>query len=401
MRRNRRRSPRFSILICVFVLACSFGTLVESDGGAAPSGVRQGEGPAPYYPGPSEDWERRTPEEVGMSSELLEKALATAKGYAAQVPKDPAEMIRGRIANEKHNEIVGPTKERGDLNGVVLRHGYIVSELGDTKRVDMTFSVSKSFLSTVAALAVDRGLIRSVHDPVKDYVDDRGFDTPNNARITWHHFLQQTSEWEGTLWGKPHWIEEEPGHELREPGTFLEHNDVRVNRLALSLLRVWKRPLPEVIKEQVMDPIGATDAWQWHGYRNSEVKIEGKKMVCVSGGGHWGGGVWMSSRDLARFGHLFLRRGKWKDRQLISEKWMDMARTPCPVYPEYGYMWWLNTDKKLWPHAPESSFAARGAGSSMIWVDPEHDLVLVLRWFDWEKGDEILKDLIAAVKETT
>ena len=66
----------------------------------------------------------------------------------------------------------------------------------------MTFSITKSFLSTVAGLAWDRGLIRDVQDRVKDYVDDGGFDSPHNAQITWDHFLRQTNEWEGILWDK-------------------------------------------------------------------------------------------------------------------------------------------------------------------------------------------------------
>ena len=100
----------------------------------------------------------------------------------------------------------------------------------------------------------------------------------------------------------------------------LGHNDVRVNRLSLSLLRLWKRPLPDVLGEYIMEPIDASDTWQWHGYRNSEVDVEGETILSVSGGGHWGGGVWMSTRGLARFGYLHLRRGKWKDQQLLSEQ---------------------------------------------------------------------------------
>src|SRR3712207_9230350 len=67
----------------------------------------------------------------------------------------------------------------------------------------MTFSVSKSYLATLAGLAVDRGLIRDLDDPVREYVDDGGFDGPHNSRITWRHLLQLTSEWQGTLWCKP------------------------------------------------------------------------------------------------------------------------------------------------------------------------------------------------------
>ena len=358
--------------------------------------------PEVYFPGPGDAWIAKTPEQVGMSRGGVDKAIATAKKYPADIPMDPAEMMRVRIADEAHNELIGPTKERAEINGIVLRHGYLVAEFGDTRRVDMAFSITKSFLATIAGLAFDQGFIKNFHDPVKKSVDDGGFDSPHNAKITWHHFLQQTSEWEGTLFDKPHWAEEKPGHVRQKPGAVLGHNDVRVNRLSLSLLRLLQRPLPDVLKEYIMEPIDASDTWQWHGYRNSEVDVDGEKMLSVSGGGHWGGGVWMSTRDLARFGYLHLRRGRWKDQRLLSEQWIDAAFVPCEVYPdyEYGYMWWVNTEGKNWPRAPRTSFAARGAGSGIVWVDPENDLVFVLRWFDWSQGDEILYDLVAAVKKS-
>lgn len=359
-----------------------------------------------YYPGPGEGWERKQPEEVGMDSGLLDEAVGFALARESREPKDLKVAIALSQAGEPHNQIIGPVKERGSVNGLILRHGYIVAEWGDTRRVDMTFSVTKSYLSTVAGLAFDRGLIRSVHDPVREYVQDGGFDSPHNSRITWHHLLNQTSEWEGTLWGKPDWADRPQGEraeyhkrELREPGTRWKYNDVRVNRLALALLRVWRRPLPQVLKEHVMDPIGASTTWEWHGYENSWLTIDGLQMQSVSGGGHWGGGMWISARDHARFGYLCLRRGKWKDRQLVSEQWIDMASTPTPIHPTYGYMnWYLNTERRLLPSAPEMSYYHAGAGMNAIWVDPEHDLVVVVRWIDRQQLDGFIQRVLAALK---
>ena len=79
------------------------------------------------------------------------------------------------------------------------------------------------------------------------------FETPHNRRITWNHLLRQTSDWEGTLWGKPDWADR-PGDKPQEwltrkrnaPGTSYKYNDVRVNVFALALLNVWRRPLPAV-----------------------------------------------------------------------------------------------------------------------------------------------------------
>jgi CubicO group peptidase (beta-lactamase class C family) len=122
-----------------------------------------------------------------------------------------------------------------------------------------------------------------------------------------------------------------------------------------------------VLREEIMEPIGASSSWRWFGYDNSWVDVDGQKMQSVSGGGHWGGGLFINAYDMARFGYLFLRNGKWKDRSIVSEKWMDMARRPGPDNPNYGYAnWYLNPDRKVLPAAPASAthFVGNAATSS-------------------------------------
>jgi CubicO group peptidase (beta-lactamase class C family) len=114
-------------------------------------------------------------------------------------------------------------------------------------------------------------------------------------------------------------------------------------------------------------------------------------MPSVPGGSHWGGGLWMSTRDHARFGLLMLRGGAWGQQRLLNAAWIDEMRQPCPINPLYGFLWWLNTGRTSLPSAPASSYAARGAGSNVIWIDPEHDLVIVLRWIDKGSVDGFLK----------
>ncbi|MGH9900077.1 MAG: serine hydrolase domain-containing protein [Pyrinomonadaceae bacterium] len=355
---------------------------------------------AVYYPSPGDGWQRKEPAEVGMDPALLAEAVSYARTHETQIPKDFSTQI------ETFGSLLGPLpKERGGTNGMIIRHGFIVAEWGDTKRIDPTYSAAKSFLSTLLGLAIDRHLVADVHDPVRKYVTDGGYDSPHNQKIIWEQHAQQTSEWEGTLWSKSHdfvGIEQfgkgqRKPRALSEPGTHWEYNDVRINRLALSLLEVWKRPLPEVLRTEIMDPIGAASTWQYHGYDNSDVVIDGKRMKSVSGGTRWGGGLWISTRDEARFGYLFLRRGKWRDRQLISENWVKPATTPGQLGPDYGYLWWLNTRRKQWPSAPASSFAAIGYGSNTIWVDPEHDLVVVWRWHEGN-GEELFKRILASIR---
>lgn len=151
-----------------------------------------------------------------------------------------------------------------------------------------------------------------------------------------------------------------------------------------------------------MDPIGASPSWRWHGYNNSWVLLDGLKMQSVSGGGHWGGGMFISTRDQARFGLLFLRKGNWKGKQLISKKWIEMLRVPTPANQRYGYMWWLNTKKEALPSAPESVYYASGFGGNYIVIDEEHDLVVVVRWVGNTRIlDGILKRVLASLETST
>lgn len=308
------------------------------------------------------------------------------------------------------SEITGPVKPRGGPSGLVLRGGRIAAEWGDTTVADMTFSVAKSYLAILAGLAVSDGLIKSIEEPVGATVKGPWFECPHNAQITWRHLLQQSSEWQGEIWGKSDQVDHNrqitggdnsrKGHKraLQAPGAFYEYNDVRVNVLAYSLLQRFRRALPDVLRERVMDPIGASKAWEWHGYANSFVEIGGKRVQSVSGGAHWGGGMFISTRDHARMGLLIARRGLWSGRQVLPASWVDAMLTPSPTNDSYGLMWWLNRGTSRQKQAPATSVYALGAGNNIIWVDRENDLVTALRWIDKAKFGGFVEHLMAAVK---
>ena len=380
----------------------------------------------PYYPGPADQWERRSPQQVGVDAARLQEAINFAAANESKAPRNLEVAHYQTFGREPFGQAVGPFKERGDPTGIVLRGGYIVAEWGDTARVDMTFSVTKSFLSTVVGLAYDRKMIRSLQDRVRDYVPpvlslapNQGagraeslgeprllepFETEHNRKITWEHLLRQTSDWEGTLWGKPEWADrpsnnpaEWRSRRRNEPGAAYEYNDVRVNALALAALGVWRRPLPQVLREHVMDQLDASPTWRWYGYETSWVELDGEAVQSVSGGGHWGGGMFINARDMARFGLLTLRRGRWKDKQIISEGWLRMATTPTAAQPTYGFMnFFLNTGRKYLPSAPASAFAHVGNGTNIIYVDPENDLVVVARWIENGAVDGFISRVLAS-----
>ena len=356
---------------------------------------------AVYYPDPGDGWRRVRPADVGLDSVGLARAVATAQASEINWSLDMKQQLATNTAREPNPEILGPYLDRGHQNGIILRHGYIVAEWGDTRRLDMTFSVAKSYLSMVAGLAFDQGKIADVDQPVGKTVSDGGYQSAHNQPITWRMHLNQTSEWQGELWGKPDRADRRMGYDrtLQTPGTFWEYNDVRVNRLALSLLRVWNRPLPEVLRTELMDPIGASSTWEWHGYRTSLTEQGGRQVESVSGGGHWGGGFWASTRDHARVGLLLLRQGHWKNRQVLSERWLALATTPTPIRPNYGFLFWLNTERRQYPSASARAFFALGAGGNVIYIEPEHDLVMVLRWTATDRIDEIIRLVVSSLTQ--
>jgi CubicO group peptidase (beta-lactamase class C family) len=381
--------------IFVFVLALAHASLAAAQ--------------AHYFPARL-DWERRTPQQAGMIATEVEVAVAFAVANENPAPKDLALAHATTLgAGEPFDTPIGPHKPRSAANGLIIRNGYVVAEWGDTKSVDMTFSVTKTFLSTVVGLAWDKGLIRDVNDRVRDYMPPGVdlFDDPHNQPITWDHLLRQTSDWRGTLWGKPDWADrpegkpdEWPNRQLHAPGSRYKYNDVRVNVLALAALHVLRRPLPEVLREAIMEPIGASSTWRWHGYENSWIELDGRKVQSMTGGGHWGGGMFINAWDMARFGYLFLRNGRWNDRQLVSEKWVQMARTPGTGNNEYGYMnWFLNTDRKPLPSVPESTVTFRGNGQNIIYIDWRNDLVVVTRWIAGGNAlNEFLGKVVTAIR---
>src|SRR5215471_18345280 len=279
-------------------------------------------GDRPYYPDRFQ-WQHKNPSEVGMDPARIDEAVKFAVESENPATKDLTLLLSTTFGRaEPLDNPIGPVKARGAANGLIIRRGFIVAEWGDPSRVDMTFSVTKTFLTTVVGLAWQRGLIRDVNDRAREYMPPGVdlFEATHNQTITWNHLLRQTSDWQGSLWGKPDWIDRPegqspadwPNRKLWEPGTHYKYNDVRVNVLALAALHVWRRPLPEVLREEIMNPIGASSTWRWYGYDNSWVEIDGQRVQSVTGGGHWGGGMFINAYDMARFGYLFLRDGKWK-----------------------------------------------------------------------------------------
>jgi hypothetical protein len=381
-----------------------------------------------YFP-PSNSWEHKPAAALGLDSNKINEAIQFAKINEAKLPRNQELAQAMTYGKEPFSDGVGPFAERGDPSGIIIYKGYIIAEWGDVNKVDMTNSVTKSMLSTVVGLAYDKGLIKSIDDRVANYVpqliepynievyrsaEDIGkqqfiqlFNTTHNKKITWNDMLRQTSDWEGTLWGKPDWADrpnDKPDEwvtrKRNEPGTAWKYNDTRVNALALATTTIWRKPLPEVLRENIMNPIGASNTWHWTGYRNSWIVLDGKVMQSVSGGGHFGGGLFINAYDMARFGLLTLNKGNWNGKQLISGKWLEWSTTPTKANTGYGFMnYFLNTDKKLLPSANEDVFVHIGNGTNIIYVDRQHELVAVVRWIENKSLDGFVKLLLSSFEK--
>jgi CubicO group peptidase (beta-lactamase class C family) len=318
------------------------------------------------------------------------------------------------------NRLLGPVHPRGPVSGVVRVGGRQIVEWGEPNRPDLTFSVAKTYLALLAGVAYDQGLLPNPNEEVFTKVPGIGFESEHNRPITWMQLLQQTSEWEGSCFGIPDQVDRfrhlqyQPplmpnsplagkkgdARRLNNPGSYWEYNDVRINQLSLALLHLFARPLPDVFREFITRPVGASEHWRWEGYDNSWIIIDGQKMQSVPGGTHWGAGVSIGSVDQSLIGQMLLNEGRVGKRQVLSADWVKLMHTPCTIAPWYGLLLWLNRERSVFSSASAASYFCIGAGASIVWVDPDRDMVAVVRWMDTAKLDEFCNKISQSISVT-
>jgi CubicO group peptidase (beta-lactamase class C family) len=186
---------------------------------------------------------------------------------------------------------------------------------------------------------------------------------------------------------------------LQAPGTYWEYNDVRINQLSLALLHLFGRPLPQVFLDRVLRPLGGGADCAWRGYDDAWVELPGiGRVQTVPGGSHWGAGLSISARDLARIGQSMLDIGQGRARGPFSADWVRAMAQPCPVAPFYGRLVWLNPRGRAFPGASEAAVLMQGAGGHTVWIDPVLDAVVVLRWLDPGQLATVMEPLGAALQ---
>ena len=347
------------------------------------------------------------------------EAIAYAQAHEVGWPRDPAadpgKWGVHHADPAPFNRLRGPVHPRGGVSGVIRVRGQEVASWGEPDRADLTFSVAKTYLALLAGVAQARGLLPDAQQRVGERLPGIGFDDPHNAAITWAHLLEQTSEWSGTCLGMPDQVEHNrrvahdpkppqgakgEARTLQAPGSYWEYNDVRINQLALALLHLFRRPLPEVFEEAVLRPLGGPGpGWQWVGYDDAWVELDGQRMQSVPGGTHWGGGVSISARDQARIGQMLLDGGAHAGHQLVPADWVQRMQQPSAAAPFYGWLTWLNRDGRMFADASRESWFLVGAGGHYTWIDPANEAVVVVRWIDGAHAGGFVSRTAAALRK--
>ncbi|MBI2299190.1 MAG: beta-lactamase family protein [Armatimonadetes bacterium] len=259
----------------------------------------------------------------------------------------------------------------------IVRHGRVVWAGPQCAAEHAIFSATKSFTSTCFGLLIEDGKA-SLSTLARDHQPALAAQYPD---VTLRHFATMTSgydaatvHYETDAAGRgDSWIPDPPAAPLFAPGTRFRYWDEAMMQFGNILARLAGEPLDLLFKRRVADRIGMT-RWRWDA-------------------GQWTGGIHTSSRELARFGHLFLNRGNWHGGQLVPAAWVDEAtavQVPTTIPNDdlprsrgsgiYGYNWWVNGLKpdgtRLWPDAPPRAYYANGLHSNVCIVVPEWGVVV-------------------------
>jgi CubicO group peptidase (beta-lactamase class C family) len=324
---------------------------------------------------PGKQWQEATPESQGVDSTKLEAAVAYLKSHS------------------------GPD---GVKELVIIRNGVMIWKGSHIDKMHGVWSLTKSFTSTVLGLLIDDGKA-TLDTRAQDYVPSMAAAYPevilcqfammssgyyavgDEPRGSYRHGPSQTP------------FTPAPTPLFTPPGSHYAYWDSAMNQFANVLTRIANEPIEELFKRRIADPIGMDRSkWNWGDFG----KVEG--IIVNGGSGNNGKHMFISARELARFGHLFLNRGQWKDKQLISAEWVDAAtktQVPASVPLEpfsgadgrgtYGFNWWVNgikpTGKRKWPGAPNGTYAASGYNNNDMFIIPEWNMVIVRLGLDQSK----------------
>ncbi len=317
---------------------------------------------------PDKDWEEATPESQGVDSTKL---------------ADAVEYLKANAGDDGVRELV------------IVKNGRLIWKGDNIDKVHGVWSCTKSFTSTCLGLLIEDGKC-ALDTRAATLVPELAEHYPD---ITLRHFTTMTSGYRAVgddiATGSSHGQSRTPFKPDSTPlftpaGSQYAYWDSAMNEFALALTRSAGEPLETLFQRRIVDPIGMNAKnWDWGDWEKDG------RLVLNSGSGNNDKQMHISAREMARLGHLFLNEGNWNGRQLISADWVRQATTvhvPATVplaQPKskidgrgcYGFNWWVNglkaDGKRLWPGAPESTFAAMGHNNNKLFVIPEWRMVIV------------------------
>lgn len=284
---------------------------------------------------PQPDWATSAPEAEGVSSAGLEKLKA--------------------LFTEKKSQAA-----------LVIRHGKIVAEwYWDGKDKDsrfQAFSVTKSIASAAIGLLVKDGKVK-LEQSASDFIPE--WKNDERKEITVRHLVTMTSGLannDGAIFGQKDQLGKSIAlAPVKKAGTLWNYNNGACNALSQVISAASGKEMNDFLTERLYKPLGIT---------NFEMdKSDGKTLAYM--------GMHSSARELAKFGYLFLRDGKWKKKSLLPKGWVaEATNTSQELNKDYGYLWWVRT-KSDDPNLPKDSYSAVGFGGQYISVFPSQDLIVI------------------------
>jgi len=315
---------------------------------------------------PTKEWRKCKPETAGMNSEKLLQAIE----YAA-TPRFNTDGL------------------------IIIRKGHIVGEayFGNFKinSKHVSHSMAKSFTSALVGIAIDKGLIKGIDERICQYYDEWDCNDEDDlrSRITIRHAMTLTT---GLEWHED-WSKWDPATndalKMGASGYFMKYMSERDGLYEPGQRFIYSTGDPMLLSRVIQETTGMT-AFEYakknlfEPLNITEVRWDEDRDGYTSTA--WG--LYTTVRDYAKFGFLFLNKGHWEDRQVVSEQWVEKSTKTDPsvrMWRAYGYLWHVNLPYRLrWSKSPvpmdsipPDGYMAEGVLGQNIFIIPSKDLVIV------------------------
>jgi CubicO group peptidase (beta-lactamase class C family) len=367
------KSHLIPLTILLVTASCNISTAAQNASEDAEKYICQGKNEGVYWP--TKEWRAAKPEEVGMNSQKLAKAIESAAD--PQYKTDGVAIIK---------------------NGYIVAEAYLGAFQKDTKHD--SYSLSKSFTSALVGIAIDKGLISGVDEKLCQYFDEWRCDDDTRNKISIRHALTLTT---GLKWHED-WVNIDPDtndtikmiysqkfleymlnrEAIHEPGEVFTYSTGDPMLMSGVISKATGMSALGFARENLFQHIGISSV-QWdsdsQGYTATFAMLH------------------LTVRDYAKFGYLYLNKGKWEDKQIVSEEWVNMSTRTDPsvrMWKAYGYLWHVNLPLRLGArdsNIPADGYMAEGVLGQNIIIIPSKDLVIVKVANSEGRGIDLVKFL--------